>query len=188
MKKNGTGMIKAAYALLVAACILIAGATFFFDRTLFYIVFPAAVIIAVVSLLLILRVRHEIYGMVKSVNQHLKPGEHTGVSFPMPVIVVSENREIIWYNDLFESGVADSEEVLGMSFDSISDLPLERFCTAAGAEVSYGGKSYIAYGICDAQGEKIYMLYFSETTALKKLADQYLLTRPAVMLILGGQL
>lgn len=184
MKKNGTGMIKAAYALLVAVCILIAGATFFFDRTLFYIVFPAAVIIAVVSLLLILRVRHEIYGMVKSVNQHLKPGEHTGVSFPMPVIVVSENREIIWYNDLFESGVADSEEVLGMSFDSISDLPLERFCTAAGAEVSYGGRSYIAYGICDTQGEKIYMLYFSETTALKKLADQYLLTRPAVMLIL----
>lgn len=177
-------MIKAAYALLVAACILIAGATFFFSRILFYIVFPAAAVIAVVSLIMILRVRHEIYGMVKSVNQHLKPGEHTGVSFPMPVIVVSESREVIWYNDLFESGVAGSEDILGMSFDNISDLPLERFCTADGAQVSYGGKSYITYGICDAQGEKIYMLYFSETTALQQLADRYLLTRPVVMLIL----
>ena len=184
MKKNGTGFIKAAYILLMVSCLLIAGVTFFFDKRLFYAVFPFALLVTLVAAFMLARIRHEIYGMVKSVNQHLKPSEHTGVSFPMPVIVVSESREIIWYNELFESGVVGGEEILGMSFDNVSDLPLDRFCTAHGAEINYGGKSYITYGICDAVNDKVYMLYFSETTSLKEMADRYLMTRPVVMLIL----
>ena len=71
-----------------------------------------------------------------------------------------------------------------MSFDNVSSLPLDDFCTADGAEIDYGGKSYITYGVCDEVNDKTYMLYFSEITGLKQLADRYLMTRPVVMLIL----
>ncbi|MBQ4153484.1 MAG: DHH family phosphoesterase [Oscillospiraceae bacterium] len=184
MKKNSTIMIRAGYILLLLTCLLIAGITLFFNRSLFYIVLSIAVVVSVTAIGLLIWAGRDAYDMAKNVNHHLKSVAHTGVSFPMPVIVASENREIIWYNELFENSVVGGEEILGLSFDSISELPLDQFCTPSGVEVHYGGKSYITYGICDSANEKIYMLYFSETTALRNLADQYLLTRPAVLLIL----
>lgn len=161
-----------------------AGMTFFFNRTLFYIVLPIAVLLSAVAVGILIWVGRDAYGMAKSVNHHLKSVAHTGVSFPMPVIVVSENREIIWYNELFENGVVGGEEVLGMSFDRISPIPLDQFCVPGGAEVRRGQNSYITYGICDTSNEPVYMLYFSETTDLRQLADRYLMTRPVVLLIL----
>lgn len=184
MKKNGVRIIRIIYVALMIACLLIAGSTFFFDKRLFYVVFPLAVVITAISSIFITRVQHEIYGMIRSVNQHLKPSEHSGVAFPMPVVIVSDSREIIWYNELFETSVVGGEEILGMRFDKVSDKPLDQFCSGQGAEVNYNGKSYIAYGICDDINDRVYMLYFSETTQLKKLAEEYLQTRPVVMLIL----
>ncbi len=184
MKKNGVIIIRIVYIVLVVACLLIAGSTYFFDKRLFWIVFPIAVAVTAVSGFFIAGVRHEIYGMIRSVNQHLKPSEHSGVAFPMPVVIVSDSREIIWYNELFESAVVGGEEILGMCFDKVSDKPLEQFCSERGLEVSYNGKSYIAYGICDDINDRVYMLYFSEITHLKNLAEEYARTRPVVMLIL----
>lgn len=184
MKKNGARIIKIIYITLMIACLMIAGSTFFFDQRLFYVVFPAAVLITAVSAIFISQVQREIYGMIKSVSQHMRPNEHTGAAFPMPVIVVSENREIIWYNELFEQQVAGGEEILGMNFDHISPQPLDRFCTAEGEPIRLGEKSYITYGICDDINDKVYMIYFSETTRLQKMADAYEKTRPAVLLLL----
>ena len=109
----------------MVCCLLIAGATFFFDKRLFYVVFPLAVIVTGISAVFLSRVQHEVYGMIKSVGHHLKPSEHSGVAFPMPVIVVSDGREIIWYNELFEQEVVVGEELLGMSFNPVSYTHLD---------------------------------------------------------------
>lgn len=184
MKKNGTRIFKIIYIALMLCCLLIAGATFFFDKRLFYAVFPLAVIVTGISVLFISRIQHEVYGMIKSVGHHLSPSEHAGVVFPMPVIVVSDSREIIWYNELFEQEVVGGEEILGLNFNQVSALPLDKFCAPYGQLISYGGKSYITYGICDDLNDKVYTLYFSDTTELKQMADEYTASRPVVMLIL----
>ncbi len=184
MKKKGTGSFKVIYISLMLCCVLIAGVTFFFDRRLFYVVFPLAVLVTGISALFLSRIQREVYGMIKSVGHHLRPSEHAGVGFPMPVIVVGDDREIIWYNELFEQGVIGGEELLGMDFDQINTLKLEQFCTPNGQLIHYGGKSYIAYGICDDLNDKVYTLYFSDTTELQQTADEYVASRPVVMLIL----
>ncbi len=170
--------------MLIAVSLLMAGITFFFDKRLFYLIFPIALIVAAVAVGLFFWAGRGAYGMARMVNQHLKSVGNNGTAFPMPVMVTDDNREILWYNDLFEGRLAKQEDILGLSFDEISPLPLANFCTPTGAEVTYGGRHYIVYGLCDSTNNKITMLYFSETTALKEMAEQYLMTRPAVMLIL----
>ena len=186
MKPKKLWMVKPVIVLLIVTSVLLAGVSFFFDKRLFI---AEIVLAAAVSIFAIVRLRmtqRDIYKFLQNMGERLNVTEREALhNFPMPVIVVSSNREIIWYNDMFRDKILGGEDAYGMSMDVLTDLPQDDFCSEQGVELHYNDQAYKVVGIKSGEEKQpLYMLYFSERTQLVKIAQEYEQSRPSVMLLM----
>ncbi len=106
-------------------------------------------------------------------------------AFPLPVMVSAVNGEIIWYNDLFRHQVLDGNELFGESAGvptggaTMGELQKKKFI-----DVSYAGRRYTVYiSPVRVREATLYVLYYVDDTQLKEIAEEYALSRPAVMMV-----
>ncbi len=103
---------------------------------------------------------------------------------PFPAIVCYANGEIAWFNRYFETDVLGNDIVKsGKISEFIGDISLDTLASAQyGMSVNYGEKKYTVYASNINTAEKPqYCLYFIDNTEIKKLAEEYQYTRPAVL-------
>lgn len=103
---------------------------------------------------------------------------------PFPAIVCYANGEIAWFNRYFETDVLGEDIVKsGKISEFIGDISLQTLVSAQyGMSVNYGDKKYTVYASNISTPEKPqYCLYFIDNTEIKKLAEEYQFTRPAVL-------
>lgn len=105
--------------------------------------------------------------------------------FPLPVLILHGDRDIIWYSDSFRNHVLDGEELFGtQARDFLSEAELERLDDVGYADVELGQRYYTVYqSLQESGGEQNRILYFVDITALKTAANAYERSRPSVLLI-----
>lgn len=112
-------------------------------------------------------------------------------AFPLPVAVINDSCEIIWYNNLFRTDVLRCQDCYGTQLKTImADIPddfIKRLLRGVDiASVTDDkvktAKKYTVYGSKRKDG--CYQLYFIDNTELKNTATEYMLSRPVVAIIM----
>ena len=169
--------------LALAAAVMV---SFFYNRILFYVelVLFAAVLIVIGWRLR--RMKKDIGRYLRRIAGSLNQSEQDALSaFPLPVMVSAVNGEIIWYNDLFRHQVLDGNELFGESVGvptggaTMGELQKKKLI-----DVSYAGRRYTVYiSPVRVREATLYVLYYVDDTQLKEIAEEYALSRPAVMMV-----
>ena len=102
-------------------------------------------------------------------------------NFPMPVLVCSNEGDIIWYNSLFEEKVGGISELTQsfkeMGMDSLAD-------SGTGIAVECEGRFFNVFSHrAKKDGRDVVVLYFTDITKYRKIADDFVRTRPAVVIM-----
>ncbi len=185
MKPKKLWLLKPIFILFAAADFVFAAAALFFDWRLAAGIAGASVVVTAAAFWRLRNVQKDMYEFLQNMGEHLNLADREALhNFPMPVTVVNGKAEIIWYNERFRKSLLDGQDAYGVSLGSITQVDPRDFCTPDGVQLSYKGRDFKAFGFNSGDPDNpLYMLYFTEDTEIKQLADEYHMSRPSVMII-----
>ena len=130
--------------------------------------------------------QRQIHNLFDKVMDQLDAGQrHYLHDFPLPVVIVTGEREVVWYSESFREKVIPADDLYGINLDRITKEKLPDLCGAEGREICCRDRWYRVYGISrEENGETLITLYFVDITQLQREASLYQKTRPSVMLIM----
>lgn len=172
---------------LMALCVLLVLLAPFFNVTLFFIS-GAIVLVGFAFVLFMLRgAGKSTRTMLEEIsNGILYTGEGDFIDFPVPVLTVYEDSEIIWYNRLCADRVFSGHDLRGEFIGEVlPDLNIRPENADLGQDIIFGERRYTAYiAPGKRQGEKVSVVYLLDDTDLKQTSEEYYLTRPSVASII----
>lgn len=123
---------------------------------------------------------------VRALSESMQTGDIVGEelrSFPLPVLLVKENGEMIWFNTLFEQILSDFSELHNSNINSLFSFSehLAEKDRKDRLEVRGDTRAFTVYPAPIKDGS--WALYFTDDTVLKDIRKKYRLSRPAVILI-----
>jgi len=176
--------VAAIPSLALSAAVI---ATAFYDLRLFLIELAAAAAVFAAVAFCMLRLRRQIRRIAVDVADGLNPSEREALnSFPLPVLAVSADGEVIWYNELFRDRALGGEDWYGAGAIALTGGMMAEEIAAQGyADVHIGQRRYTVYAGKNSIGDDKngYVLYYVDNTGLKHTAEEYELSRPAVMIV-----
>lgn len=159
----------------------------FFNIYLFFVSLVVFFLLFGIIVYRLLSERDRYKKLIKNVNDELQHASSNALSnFTIPIIVVSDADEIIWYNKAFTYTVTETpDDIIGCDLSvliSLEDQELMR--EAHRVEINYGGKVFRVFeSFSDAEDIEQRIICFVDITALQKYAIEYSLTRPVVALL-----
>lgn len=178
--------VFAAGIVLSLVCIVI---TFFTAST--WLAIAETVILAVVVLLTF--VYFDVFNARKQkLLSHISSnldfmGGSTSNNFPLPIAVCKINGEIIWYNNLFERMVVGSNPVGYSELTAvINEVGVDTLLNSSesGVLIDSDDKHFTVYSHkAKKENEDVIVLYFADTTKYRKIADEYVKTRPSIIIM-----
>ncbi len=170
------------FIIAIIAAIVCAGVTAFVGE---YII-AAAELCLIVGVILITVAYYSVYRkrkqeMLKVISQEISFADgNRNTDFPIPVLVSDEKGNFIWYNKAFEDVVIDGNDY--SSLNDIIDNGLDVLADShiRGVNIRCDGKYFSVYSQCD---EKQRIYYFTDNTKLRLVADEFIKTRPAVVIM-----
>ncbi len=186
MKHKNFWGLSTLYYIVIGVMVAQTVISAFFDMRIFVIllVFTLAVIgFAVYRLANMQRyMRSLLSGISSSLDSS---GSEVLEGFSIPVIVAAENNEILWYNEAFRSILLDGEDIFGHDLSEIVGEEIwELLAGNKQTSVSYNGRIFSVYqSISHISGVTQRVYYFVDETKLRRTAEEYALSRPAVALI-----
>ncbi len=186
MKNKKDIGIKGSLIFLTVIPLLLVIPMWKINRILFFVALTAILIADIIIFVKFNTIYQKIYklmaGVVKKIDTNQRGNLH---AFPIPVIVVTENREIVWYSPSFSERIFTSGELYGVEIDVITSAELSAFCSKEGKIICYNDLFYKVIGDeKEENGVKLYTLYFLDVTDIQKDSISYHKTRPSVMLIM----
>ncbi len=126
-------------------------------------------------------VKRDAFSALSDIEKRISPESQTALeSIPMPVCVINEQDEFIWYNQKFSFEILGGENVLGSFFSQHF-----HFTDRAAGELVSGDRKFTAYtyvSTLDKQSFTVY--YFIDNTFLKDKAAEFEKKKPCVLHIL----
>ncbi len=186
MKDKKSWGVRGSFVLLMVVSLILTGALWMVSPILFCIVLPLVLAVDGVAIWQIHNVYQRVYKMMDGVVNQLDTSQRNYLhNFPLPVIIATENRQIIWYSPSFSEKILLKDDLYGSDVDLITVEPLPDFCTPEGKLISYENRWYRVLGVEKEENDvKLYTLYFLDVTQVQQEATLYKLTRPSVMLIM----
>lgn len=186
VKRKPFWSVTPAVVLLAVVLLLTVGAMFFLNRPVFYIALGLAAAALVFTALRLHRMNRDIRRYLARVADGLDQTEQSALSaFPLPVTVCSAAGEVIWYNERFRSEVLDGIDVYGSPVTALTDgLTPSELTRKQSADAEYHGRKYTVFASrIPVRDADLTVLYYVEDTRLKDIAEEYALSRPAVILL-----
>ena len=184
MKKsvNSLRMFAAVFLILLSMC---AGALFFYSRPLGIAAAILCVLLLVVALLLSIRYRRVLKGLLDTWVDALDPRRQALLAaFPMPAVAVTATGEMLFVNDRLVKDVFNGEDAVGRNitdvFSGISPADLSRKTIV---EVECDRHKLTAFINRIPEDNGTYVLYFADNTTLKDIASEYTASRPVAMML-----
>ncbi len=176
-------IIVLTFVLCIWMCLMTLAAR---QYTLFYTELALTLLLAAYALYRYKKIQSDLYRVVDKVLSRLTVTRDESLSaVPVPLIILREKGEIIWYNELFEKLVIEGEVLYGAQFERVfPDIDLALACSPSGVNISYGRRCFTGYAmrIEDKNGALVAMQWV-ENTELKALAQEYYESRQSIMLI-----
>lgn len=114
-------------------------------------------------------------------------GSSTSNDFPLPISVCKPDGTIIWYNNLFEDRVVGSNPSGYSELTAVfNNVGMDTILNSAGTGVliDCDDKHFTVYSHkAKKDNEDVVVLYFVDTTKYRKIADEYVKTRPAIAIM-----
>lgn len=114
-------------------------------------------------------------------------GSSTSNDFPLPISVCKPDGTIIWYNALFEDKVIGSNPSGYSELTAVfNNVGMDTILNSAGTGVliDCDDKHFTVYSHkAKKDNEDVVVLYFADTTKYRKIADEYVKTRPAIAIM-----
>lgn len=175
--------------IYIVLLFILYGAGLFLDSTVFKVAGASLIILCLICILLFwIYFRKRIQRFSIDISQLLSETQSDAlIHFPMPIIIVLDNGEIIWYNSLAQNHVLMTDEMHGKSITEIfSNLSFRGGSqTVSGIALSYKENKYTGYIVRSVQNETaINVIYLIDDTELKYYKEQYLKTRITIMIIM----
>ena len=185
MKNRKFWNIKIHIFVLLVLCLILTGLLWQGDKLIFGAAAGIIIIYGVFVLIDLRNMRRQIGLLLSSEAQRL-PGSdrETLEQFPIPALLVTDRREILWYNSLFLEQVLDGRDACSDSLDILTDASIEDLCRTEGVLVTYREQIHRVTGMCLNKESGLHTLLFTDITLLSQEASLYRLTRPSVMLIM----
>ena len=157
---------------------------YFFSKIAFTVFLVLFVIISAFTCFRIIRSNKKISSIVKSINEDLDATSANALSsFNLPVLIVSEQMEIVWYNKKFSDGVLnDADSLIGQNLeDFIGTSGIESLNKTHNATVIYASKIFDVFEtLYLIDKSELRILCFVDQTDLRKTASEHKLSRPVV--------
>ncbi len=158
----------------------------FFNKTLFYIGVAITLVTFAVVLLLLRRIGVRTRSMLKEIGRGIEAtGEGEFIDFPMPVLTIYDNSEIIWYNELAATLVFRGRDMRGEDISEVfPQLDISEKSPPLGHDISLDDRRFTAFVSRSVKaGQKIAVVYLIEDTEIKRDAEEYKLTKPSIAVI-----
>lgn len=153
-----------------------------YDRNVFLFEMILAVIVAIFIIVFNLRFRKYVDRIVRDAVKGIKGVNHTYLEkFSVPVAVVGKSGAVIWYNTKFRKKLSNNMECSGEPISRfIQGTTLQELIEASGTDVEFGNRRYTVIATEVSGGV---VLYFMDDTELKRTAELYNDSRPAVVTV-----
>ncbi|MBQ8783155.1 MAG: DHH family phosphoesterase [Clostridia bacterium] len=119
--------------------------------------------------------------MLESISQEISFADcKRNAEFPIPVMVSDEKGKFLWYNQAFEDVVLDENEY--SEIDDIIENGINVLAPSEekGVNIRCDGKYFTVYS---HRRDKQTVYYFIDNTKLRLVADEFIKTRPAVLMV-----
>jgi len=170
-------------ALSLCLCLLLA----FFNTTAFFIALPFVLAVNLYSLVKLWRIQQDLYRMITSMGRSMTDSSDASlINFPLPALIVNDIEEIVWYNDMFRGTVLrEGKDVFGWNVKDVMQTDISSLLSSQGTILRYDGRIYESFCLKTTNhGLPFYLIYLVDVTALEQVREEYVRTRPVVMLLL----
>lgn len=186
--KKSIWIVKPVLILLTVTCVALTLVSWFLDRRLFIIELILTLAVLIYSVVRLRRMQRDMSRYIHTIQNSLDVAhQKTLYMFPFPVFVVSEQQEIVWYNDSFCMQVLGGEDSYGVRVSTLFEgLDARRVCEdKTHADIAFKSRLYTVHGeVNDCEGVRLYVMFFIDNTALKRQAMEYRDSRPVYMAIM----
>ena len=174
-------MVSPLFYLMAAAMVLMALASYRYNKILFLVEGTAAVLSGLAVLVSDVLYRRNISTTVRSAKRVLTGEEEAAFqAFALPVAVVAPAGDIVWANEAFAGSLCGGRNFLGDNvLKYIYPKTFRQVMGERGTSVSHNGREYTVYG---ARAKEGYILYFVDDTYFKTISKEYRERRPVVCL------
>jgi len=141
-------------------------------------------VIAVVAIVRSKSVSDRLKRTVKKTADYLDYSQKNSLDgFPFPVVVAEENGKILWCNELFNAKVIVDEQLQSDDIKQFTlGMELSELLSMGSSSTEYKGKKYTLYlNKITPKNSTMYIIYFVDDTVLKNTAEEYELSRPAIL-------
>lgn len=186
MKPKRFWLIRPLNILLIVVSLLMCGVLFFADRILFFIFTPIVLVLDVLAAVRIWRIQQDLHKVITSMGKSVSDQHESGlINFPIPSLIVSEQGEIVWYNETFRITVLEDEkDILGYSLRSLIEEDVSELLECSPRRVKCGKGYYEVYALKTGGERPFCLLYFVDVTKLEITRQEAKRKRPVVMVML----
>lgn len=131
-------------------------------------------------------VRQSVYRYVLQISQSLDTSNKDALNnIPVPVVTVTQQGEIVWYNELFREIILLGADAQGVKLPRVFKGFDEDWLHANNKfEIKKEKKVYsVSVGMHKVEDADQFVMYFNDVTDLKRTENMYIVSRPSVMLI-----
>lgn len=173
------------YIIMIGVMLAQTIISFFFHPVIFFIMLIATVVVSIVAIYRILNMNRYIKRMYESINHNLEASSNLFTEMPMPVMIVSDKSEIIWYNEAFRLGLVGGAELYGNHVeDVIGERERRRIAERGAAQVCFGEKVYqVMRSSLTSDGFTQHIYVFTDETELVQLREACAQSRPVVTVV-----
>lgn len=175
------------YIILICFAAAQTLAFYFVNKPLFYISLVLFLVLTVFAVIKLATMGSRINKLIKSINEDLDSTTSNALSvFSLPVIIVSEQDEVLWYNSKFSKEInPEAETLVGKTLtELVGTAAAERLSKKFYATCTFGNRILDAYQtVYNIGGEDQKIICFVDLTELRKTAAEYKLSRPVVAFV-----
>ncbi len=177
---KGTALLL---GFITAAAAVSTAALFYFDRTAGFIQLGVVLVLLAAFLVYYLQKTRYYKAVIEKAEDYFEVEQGTEDRYPLPVVLVGKNNDIVWYNDRFRDSVMKDVPIGTRKIsDFLGSVTVRDILTAPkGKDITLADRRYTVYAGTVDEETGATCLYFLDNTELKKAATEYFDTRPAVL-------
>lgn len=191
--KNKMQITKVVYYIFFIVCIALMG-LFIWKKDYYISLIQAgfSLIGMIYIFFKITSLKKYIYNSVNKIIENFSDSKQSIInSFKLPIIIVKETGEIIWYNTVFRSDVLLNNDLFGDNIDVIINNLTDKMLFKDETKIvaKYNNKIYDVYISLSKNKSKVdkdkntYIMFFIDATKCNMLEKQIDVNRPVVVLI-----
>ena len=184
MKRSVRYLCVVAVALFIVLAAS-AGALFYYAPAFGIGVALLCLLLLAAVIIIGFRYRRVMRGLYEVWETSLAPHRQERLAaFPMPAIAVTSSGEILFANNRFCKDVFEGRYVTGLGLmDVFTGITLKDLGKKTAVDVVCGSSKLTAYVNRVPDDETVFVLYFSDNTALKDTVAEYTASRPVVLML-----